>query len=147
MFGLLHSGLPQSQFNFPVTVCLQGSEKLLYLDATTIPRTVTELTGHTEQGYTCANIPNAGTVVLVEGTPSPVNTPLTTLTGCMVTTNQGIMNLRAAPGMNSAVLAKVPYNVTLTALKRQGDWFYVDDLGTMGWLNAAYVTLIGACGE
>lgn len=145
VFGLLHDGVSQPHFNLPVTVCLQGSGRLFYLDATAAPRTVVELAGFAEGDYTCADIPNAGTVVLVVGTANPANMQPMTLTGCMVTTGQGMMNLRATPDTNSTVLTKVPYNVTLTALQRQGDWFYVDDLGTMGWLNAAYVTQNGSC--
>jgi uncharacterized protein YraI len=63
----------------------------------------------------------------------------------MVTT-KNLMNLRASPDTSSAIIRQIPYNVTLTAFARQGEWFNVDYLGTAGWLNAAYVMPDGACG-
>ncbi|HEX3052504.1 MAG TPA: SH3 domain-containing protein, partial [Aggregatilineaceae bacterium] len=151
VFGLTHNGYGVSEFNQPVNICLQGTGAFIYLDATTIPRTVHELPVSLQGGYTCAAIPDAGTVVLVQGTPA-VTTPTipnassSTLSDCMVTT-QAIMNLRAEPSATSAVIVQVPYDVTLTAFQRQADWFYVDFVGTRGWLNSGFVALLGACGQ
>ncbi len=64
IFGM-SGGLGVAVFNNPVNVCLQGSGRFLYLDATQAPRTVSQLPAVSAGGYTCANIPNAGTVVLV----------------------------------------------------------------------------------
>jgi hypothetical protein len=50
--------------NQPVKICLQGSGLLLYRDATGMPRTISLLTSTSEDGFTCAVIPNAGTVIL-----------------------------------------------------------------------------------
>jgi hypothetical protein len=38
---------------------------MFFRDATNAPRTTTPLTTTSQNGYTCAAIPNAGTVVLV----------------------------------------------------------------------------------
>ena len=64
IFGM-SGGLGVAVFNNPVNVCLQGSGRFLFLDATQAPRTVSQLPATSAGGYTCANIPSAGTVVLV----------------------------------------------------------------------------------
>lgn len=64
IFGM-SGGLGVAAFNNPVNVCLQGSGRFLFLDATQAPRTVSQLPTTSAGGYTCANIPSAGTVVLV----------------------------------------------------------------------------------
>lgn len=64
IFGM-SGGLGVAAFNNPVEVCLQGSGRFLFLDATQAPRTASQLPASSAGGYTCASIPNAGTVVLV----------------------------------------------------------------------------------
>ncbi|WP_119070854.1 choice-of-anchor Q domain-containing protein [Aggregatilinea lenta] len=54
----------QPVFNVSVKVCLSGIGRLFYLDATTSPRQLSELSTTAEAGYTCGLIANAGTVVL-----------------------------------------------------------------------------------
>jgi len=151
VFGLTHNGYGISEFNLDVNICLQGTGAFIYLDATTFPRTAHELPVSLQGGYTCASIPDAGTVVLVQGIPTATTLPDTSasnrsLSDCMVIT-KAIMNLRAEPSATSAVIVQVPYDVTLTAFQRQADWFYVDFVGTRGWLNSGFVTLSGACGQ
>src|SRR5690606_6379007 len=155
VFALLHDGRATATFTQPIAVCLQGSGALLYLDATVAPRRIVELPVSVQGGYTCATVPQAGTVVLVGGAASVVNPapilvapagPRTALDGCMVVT-RNILNLRDTPDANGTVLRLIPYDVTLTALERTGGWFYVDYLGQRGWLSAAYVTPQGSCGQ
>jgi|GEM_PF-2129556 len=149
MFALRHDGTATAHFDQPITVCLQGTGTLLYLDATAAPRTISVLPSFTQQGYTCASVPNAGTVALVSdpagvsgsvGSPSPGST----LSGCTVTTRD-ILNLRAAPDTSGAVIRLIPFDVTLTAFERSGGWYYVDYLGERGWLSADYVTPSDLC--
>ncbi len=64
VFGM-SGGLGVADFNNPVNVCLQGSGRFLFLDARQSPRPVSQLPATSVGGYTCANIPSAGTVVLV----------------------------------------------------------------------------------
>lgn len=64
IFGM-SGGLGVAVFNNPVKVCLQGNGRFLFLDATQAPRSVSQLPATSAGGYTCANILNAGTVVLV----------------------------------------------------------------------------------
>jgi hypothetical protein len=55
-----------NEFGVHVPVCLLGSGRLIFLDATTSPRTMVELETFTQDGMTCGWIPNAGTLVLIE---------------------------------------------------------------------------------
>ncbi|MEB2288531.1 MAG: hypothetical protein OZ934_10500 [Anaerolineae bacterium] len=52
-------------FNNPIEVCLQGSGRFLFLNAATSPRALSQLPAYSQDGYTCASVPGAGTVVLV----------------------------------------------------------------------------------
>jgi hypothetical protein len=150
VFGLLHNGSAATDFNVAPTICLRGSGALYYLDATVAPRALSELPSYAQSGYTCGSIPNAGTVVLVDDLPSVtgaapgVTADVTPLNDCMVTT-LAIVNLRAQPDPGSDVLRMVPYNVTLTAFERSADWFYVDYIGSRGWVNARFVTQPASC--
>ncbi|MBX3066944.1 MAG: DUF4394 domain-containing protein [Anaerolineae bacterium] len=60
--------VPNGTTTFPnaAQVCLQGKGRFIYLDATQAPRTPQLLASKDQQGYTCAFIPNTGTVVLVK---------------------------------------------------------------------------------
>jgi hypothetical protein len=155
VFALYHDGSPTAFFNNSVSVCLQGTGAFLYLDATVAPRSVVSLPVVIQANYTCASIPNAGTVVLVYGTPSSVlpapeasvsTGPSVSLSDCTVTT-RAILNLREQPDTSGALIRMIPYDVTLTAFERRGGWFYVDYLGVRGWINAGYVTPEGSCGQ
>lgn len=62
------SGRTQSDFaNGYEKICLLGDGRLIFLDAKTSPRQLTEILPTTlEEDYTCGWIPNAGTVVLIQ---------------------------------------------------------------------------------
>jgi hypothetical protein len=64
LFGLLPNGVSATQFLQPVTVCLRGSGSVFLLSAN--DRVPVLLPSDTGAGYTCASVPNAGTVVLVQ---------------------------------------------------------------------------------
>ena len=61
----LNGGSSVTRFNNSVFVCLQGSGPFIFLDANQSPRAPQQLTSVNQNGYECANVPNAGTVVLV----------------------------------------------------------------------------------
>jgi|GEM_PF-1678117 len=133
-------------FGAPVQVCLQGAGTLLYRDASGQPRVTVSLPSFTKDGLTCGIIPNAGTVILIPGAPAPTAAiPPTALSNCRVTTTN-ILNLRAEPDANSAVLTKVPYQTTLSASARSGEWLQVVFGGQQGWVSASYLSLTGDCG-
>jgi LysM repeat protein len=52
-------------FNNPMRICLLGAGGILFRDANGAPRITREIGSFISGGYTCADIPNAGTVVLV----------------------------------------------------------------------------------
>ncbi len=61
----LNGGSSVTRFNNSIFVCLQGSGPFIFLDANQSPRAPQQLTSVNQNGYECANVPNAGTVVLV----------------------------------------------------------------------------------
>jgi hypothetical protein len=65
VFGFTANGVQVADFNLPITVCLQGNGRMFYRDATNAPHVTVPLAVSSNNGYTCASIPNAGTVVLV----------------------------------------------------------------------------------
>ena len=69
----------------------------------------------------------------------------TTLTSCNLRSGD-IINLRQGPGAEYAVMAEIPYETSMNALARSGDWFMVDYLAASGWVNINYVFRNGACG-
>lgn len=169
IFGLTFGGASVIQFEAGVQVCLFGVGQILYRDASLIPRQTVALPTTFVDGFTCAVIPNSGTLLLRVTTPDgqPVDAIITTgdappplpqqperdsasllpLDDCMVTT-QYLMNLRAGPGTDEPVIMKLPYDVTLTAFSRSADgWFEVDYNGTRGWASSSLMTADGACGE
>jgi hypothetical protein len=126
-----------------VQVCLQGEGTLLYRDASGQPRTTVSLPAFSQGGFTCGLIPHAGTVILVPGAAAPPAT--TALNACRVTTTH-ILNLRTEPDATSAVLDHIPYQTTLSASVRSGEWLQVVFGDHQGWLSAAYLTFEGDCG-
>jgi len=170
LFGLNSEGGWVQQFGNTVKVCLQGTGDIIYMDATQFPRLPTRVAVTSENDYTCTTINNGGTVVLVNGsgaaapavpaaTVDPNATPLppgvvptaTTvpaagagLIGCRVTTTYAV-RLRTAPNTESDIIARLPYNMRLTATAHEGDWFQVIYLDGQGWVNSAYVKTAGAC--
>ncbi len=69
VFGLLANGQSVVAFNTPVQICLPGSGTFLFIDASKSPRSAIQLPTTKITDYTCANIPNAGTVVLTQTRP------------------------------------------------------------------------------
>jgi uncharacterized repeat protein (TIGR01451 family) len=65
VFGFTSGGVQVTTLNQPIRVCLQGSGRMFFRDATTAPRVTIPVIAAPEGGYTCGSIPNAGTVVLV----------------------------------------------------------------------------------
>ncbi len=139
-------------------ICLQGTGGIMFLNANGIPRTAQWLPTSVVNGYTCASIPAVGTVVLV-GTPPPNPLPVNgegasnpafvgaavPLANCQITTTHQV-RLRETPSTNGTVLTTLPYDLTLTATVRTGDWYQVVYLNNQGWVNAAYVNTRGTCG-
>lgn len=69
VFGVTSGGMSYPAFDVPVTICLQGTGRFIYLNALNSPRTTFEMPAVVQGGYTCASIPAAGTVVLIPALP------------------------------------------------------------------------------
>jgi hypothetical protein len=152
VFGLLHNGVSIARFDLSVTICLRGSGSLIYLDATGIPRVARVIPASSSGGYTCGSIPNAGTVVLVNGTaqaaPAASSAPaanVTSLTDCRVTTTN-IVRLRSEPTTDSAILYNIPFQTVLQATAHTVGWTQVIYLDQQGWVNDGYLQKQGNCG-
>ncbi len=131
VFGLLAGGQSVVAFNDPVQICLAGSGAYYFIDASKSPRSAIQLPTQIINGYACASIPNAGTVVLTQAaavnssvSSSPSTAVTKPLSLCTVTTKD-IVNLHSAPSVNSSVLGLIPFNTALSATARQGDWYQV----------------------
>ncbi len=152
IYGLLPNGVPVVHFETPVHICLRGTGEVFFLNASGASRTVDRLPVTVEGEYRCADVINAGTLVLV-GSPSGVAEPTpmpatsTLLSGqCSITTLHSPLNLRSEPNTNAAVLAQLPYNLVLRATERVPGWYRVIYLDGQGWVNAEYVSAAGDCG-
>ncbi len=159
VFGLLENGISADTFLKPVRVCLRGSGAVYYLQASDSTRSLQTLFGwEANPGYTCADVFNPGIVALATPPPpSPaevatnpniagdINT-VTPLTNCTVTTTYGVF-LRREPSLTARIRYQFKAGVVLTASGRSGSWFLVTFLKKPGWINAAFVTPTGDCGQ
>ena len=126
-------------------VCFPQMGKIIFLDAATSPRTVMEIQYEYRDGYTCASLDRAGTLVLVRQVDTADSNPTfeQPLANCTVTTTHRL-NLRdAADG--AVVQFVIPANVTVGAFARTESWFNVVYNETAGWVSARFVTTEGDC--
>jgi uncharacterized protein YgiM (DUF1202 family) len=167
VFAILGSGATVTSFNNSITICLQGSGGLFFLDANQIPRRLVQLTATNDGSYTCGSISTAGTVVLTNTTPAlsapaPETTlepgatpgattsvsasigPVTDLTGCTVTINK-IVRLRDEPNTTSKILARLPYNTTWTVTGHTTGWYRIIWTNRQAWVSDSYVRASGNC--
>ena len=137
-----------------VQVCFPQLGKLVFLDASTSPRTLMSINHYWKDGRTCAYTDRPGTVALLCSSapppsltstpqPRPQSQPAKALQNCMATL-QYALNFRERPGGH--ILRVVPAFVKLTAVERVPGWIKVDWYGTKGWVSADYVTTEGNCG-
>ncbi len=143
VFGMRASGTPVVPFAFPVRICLHGEGQLFFINAADANRTVQILNAFVQVGYTCGDLPNSGTLVLVLGAaPASATGSLpgsTIITGDCQATTLAMLNLRQAPDLSAAVIEVIPYNLTLQVTERTTDWVRVIYEDGQGWLNARYV--------
>ena len=149
-------------------VCFPQAGRILFLDAATSPRTVSEIAYYTDGDFTCAQGKRAGTLVLVAGvapleiadaSPDTTDLPSDTtsmiapilhadhstaisLAGCQIITRYN-MHHRASPAGRSKGL--VPGDALLEATERTAEWFFAVYEGRDGWLNAGFLAYFGAC--
>ncbi len=140
------------------SVCFPQIGRIVFLDAATSPRAILFPEYHHEDGYTCASMSIAGTMVLVEtdeepaATPAPIPTidPATfddiadaiELEGCTVTPRVNLV-LRQAPW--AIYFDIVHANSPVPAKARTDSWFNVTYDGNEGWIAAWFVNSDGDC--
>lgn len=57
---------------------------------------------------------------------------------CRLTTGD-LINLRERAGLENEILAEIPFQTSLIAVARSGDWFQVEYEGIVGWVNIDFV--------
>lgn len=145
------------------TVCFPQPGRVIFLDAAYSPRAVSEIESYVDgEGYTCADMNRAGTLVLVrdasaddtsDGRPEETAETLTRvlrpdasaeveLTDCEITTVH-IMRHRDAPA--GFIIGRVPAVTTLSASARTADWIQAAYEDQDGWIAAWLLTLNGDC--
>ena len=158
------------QANQRYEVCFPQSGKVVFLDASTSPRSLVRVEDFQRDGYSCATMTRAGTMVLVKSAGKATSTDLAIaqsfidstsdlvdtaieLDNCLVTP-QHRLNLREAPW--GEILAIAERNQTMTAIARTKSWFRVrferagendDDPAEIlaGWIAAWYSDAEGDC--
>ena len=151
-----------------VDVCIPQLGYVVFLDATTAPRSVRAIPFTHVNGFTCAHLNSPGTIVLVQSgalslqpsiglpgalpdvstgvgqptVPAPRG-PTVSLTNCVVNTTD-YLNMRNAPAGDQILTVFLP-NVILDAVQRTANWYQVFFDGGYGWVSADFVTPIGNC--
>ena len=137
-------------------VCFPQAGAIIFLDASTSPRTVSSIEHFTRDGLTCAAHETAGMLVLVVSSDSSTATesssstgstvdpgPISPLSNCEITTLYRL-NLRDEPD-GEVIHTIVPHQVSLDATARTTSWFKVTYEEWEGWLAARYLGTYGSC--
>ena len=145
-----------------VRVCFRNQGRLMFLDAASAPRSVSDLAAEAVDGMTCGTIDRAGTVVLLEGPtdatvaprqeapatdvaePSAETAAAAEVVICRLVAT-AYLSLRAGPSVYYARLDVLPLGARLLAAARAGDWFLVEHEGQWGWASGAYLTKSAGC--
>ena len=118
------------------SVCFPQIGRIVFLDAATSPRSLVYPEYHHEDGYTCATMTIAGTMVLVETAETTATPEASTrrpgtndsiddaigLEVCSVTT---LVNLRLRAAPWGKIRDVIPANTELRAKARTKSWFNV----------------------
>ena len=59
----------------------------------------------------------------------------------IVDVSWGVLNIRARPNTEAAILAQAPDGASLTVLNRSDGWYLVNYNGTIGYVNGDFITL------
>ena len=127
-----------------VQVCLQGSGSLIFLDAAGAPRQPSWIPSFEDASWTCAEFDRAGSLVLVGSGPQQKRptSANASLSNCQIRALD-ILNIRETPG--GSVVGHLPWDASLQATDRTGDWFKIHYAGIDGWISADYVETSGSC--
>jgi peptidoglycan/xylan/chitin deacetylase (PgdA/CDA1 family) len=61
----------------------------------------------------------------------------------VVSSADGWLNLRSGPGSQYRIVRSLPNGTSFAATATSGDWFRINALGQIGWVNSWYTTLTG----
>ena len=158
-----------------VEICFQQPGSIVFLDASTAPRSVVALEYTYSEKGTCVALDRPGTVVLAPGPAVPVEIPSEPLAETVETTAASVdsepttedgtgqvpssqagqcsitltghLSLRSEPAMDGIVIGHVLRGTTLSSISRTPWWFNVEYQGKVGWIGASarYVQTSGAC--
>lgn len=138
-------------------ICFPETGRIVFLDAATSPRTLTFPEFGHHDGWTCATLDRAGTMVLVKApasvvarTTTPTRRPGTNdsidsaiaLEHCSVTTRV-YLRLRKTPW--GSILDVIPSGTELQVRSRTKSWVKVTYEETTGWSAAWLTTTEGDC--
>ena len=141
-------------------VCFPQIGRIVFLDASTSPRSVVFPEYRFDEGWTCASMGRAGTMVLVNAPAgSVVQTPTTTITTRRPGTDDSVddaieleacevtprVNLRLRRAPWGKILDVIPRDMTVVAKARTKSWFNVTYEETNGWSAAWLVNTLGEC--
>ena len=140
------------------SVCFPQPGRIVFLDAATSPRTLIFPDYNHDDGWTCASLNIAGTMVLVEAadgtgaetSTAPIRRPGTddsvddaiVLENCLVTPRLNL-RLRAAPW--AKILDVIPRDTEVPAMARTMSWFHVTYDEINGWSAAWLADSDGDC--
>ena len=140
-------------------VCFPQKGTVVFLDAATAPRTVIEITTFAKDGFNCAAMTRAGTMVLVhqstaaapanlaiaqsfiDSTTDPLSSAVK-LDNCEVSS---VHNLNMRTESWGDKLDVLPKETTVTATARTESWFKVAYEETEGWIAAWLTEGEGEC--
>ena len=128
------------QANQKYEVCFPQAGAIVFLDASTSPRSVVNVDSFTRDGYTCGSMNRAGTMVLVKGSSStPASSSNALARGFINSTNDDVntaidlenctvssphtLNIRIDPW--GAVLSVLPKHTSVSAFARTESWYRV----------------------
>ncbi|MDE2774936.1 MAG: SH3 domain-containing protein [Chloroflexota bacterium] len=147
--GFFHAVDIFGDLSATVSACFQhGPGVIILLDAANSPRNIVPLQPRLDGNMICADVPRAGTVVLMPlqfAQTGLAPMPIWHLSSCTVTTT-AILNLRSEPNSASGILANVLNNVQLTADQTEQNWYRVNYYDIVGWLSGDYLSKSGNCG-
>ena len=145
------------------TVCFPQQGRVIFLDTAYSPRTVHAVESYIDaEGYTCADMDRAGTMVLLSDESAadsrdtsaedavdtttqeliPDDSAEITLTDCEITTHYTMRHRNAPAG---DIIGLVLPDTTLSAYARTENWIRAPYAERDGWIAAWLLTLEGSC--
>ncbi|MCY3834470.1 MAG: SH3 domain-containing protein [Chloroflexi bacterium] len=136
-----------------VQVCIPHLGQVVFMDATTMPRSRAAVDAYSEGYRTCVSINRPGTIILVAGQPPPpkgepvVAEPVVSgpvVDGCPARTT-GHLIFRAEPSLDAEPIGIVLRGTTVGVVSRSRGWYQINHEGQRGWIGGRYVDNFSNC--